>query len=512
MLAKRMKDKRTSLLSYWTIRYFAILCVGLVIIAGSAAYWIMNTATDSRLQTAGLLAQEMADRVIVEDGQLRIPPNFDKVLGSRFQYFKFEKEELCLIITDAQGHLLYSFPPMGPEDVQKKLTDDLSEARDSRYTAVHAEIMDGEREVGQVALLQTNWALAYSPNQLLLIVVLLLTLVLCGWFTLYSLSRRLARPIRKVADSARQIADGHYDVDLNFETREREINELIGSFRDMALRLKQLEEWRAVSLADVTHELKTPVTSIKGLLMAVREGVVSQEEADEFLDIALKESGRMERMVADLLNYNAFSSGSLEVRSDRLDLGVLVSEIVYQWKLADEEEKLKVSFEARGDRLTTTGDALRIQQIVVNLLNNAVQAAVPGRPIELRVTVLVDAGHVQVRIADNGCGITGQEQSRIFERFFRGEGKKKRIRGLGLGLPYSRLLARAQAGELRLEHSETAAGSEDGHSGSTFVLELPYRPDEANRGEGVAATASHNASLPGKWKPGRLAPTIRRSR
>jgi signal transduction histidine kinase len=510
MLAKRMKKQETSLLSYWTIRYFAILCVGLVIIAGSAVYWVMNTATNSRLQTAGLLAQEMAEKVIVDEGKLHIPPNFDQVLGNRFQYFKFKKEELCLIITDEQGALLYSFPPIAPEDVRKKLADNLTEARDNRFTAVHAPIMEDSRQLGQVVLLQSKRALAYSPNQLLLIAVLLLTLVLCGWFTLYSLSRKLARPIRKVADSARHIADGRYDVDLNFETPEREINELIGSFKDMAMRLQQLEEWRAVALADVTHELKTPVTSIKGLLLAVREGVVSQEEAGEFLDIALKESGRMERMVADLLNYNAFSSGSLEVRSDALDLGVLVSEIVYQWKLADEEDKLAVSFETTDDTLLTTGDALRIQQIIVNLLNNALQAAVPGRKLQLAVKVLADERHVVVKVTDNGCGIGLLEQPHIFERFFRGAGKKKRIRGLGLGLPYSRLLARAQGGELRLEHSET---DDPAASGSTFVLELPLNQSPGSNAAKRAVTEPAQQAASSLNRPqGRLTPTARRDR
>ncbi|MGV2794746.1 sensor histidine kinase, partial [Clostridium perfringens] len=153
------------------------------------------------------------------------------------------------------------------------------------------------------------------------------------------------------------------------------LQDLIGSFKDMAHCLKQLEEWRALSLAGVSHELKTPVTSIKGLLMAVREGVVHPEEAEEFLDIALKESERMEVMVADLLNYNALSSGSLEVRHDSLDVKVLVEEIAYQWNLLHENEDIIITVEAPEEELLTAGDALRIQQIVVNLLNNALQAA-----------------------------------------------------------------------------------------------------------------------------------------
>lgn len=93
----------------------------------------------------------------------------------------------------------------------------------------------------------------------------------------------------------------------------------------MSGKLQQFEQSRAVMLAGVSHELKTPVTSIKGLVHAVREGVVEGDEADEFLDIALQEAGRLQRMVADLLDYNALTAGIVAVRHDRIDAVPLLS-------------------------------------------------------------------------------------------------------------------------------------------------------------------------------------------
>lgn len=459
-----MRSKQTSILSYWTLRYFAILCTCLAIIALCAVYWIMDTAKSSRLTTAALLGQEIAERVVAENGELRIPPYFDKLIDSRTAFFEIDSKDMCLLVLDARGKVLFSRPQLTEEEVKKKLTDDLSGSRDSRFTATTTPIEDGEELKGQVTMLQSKRALMYSPHELILVTVLLLTLILCGWFTLYLLSRKLSRPIRQVAVSARHIANGHYDVDLNVETREQEMTELVASFRDMAVKLKQLEEWRALSLAGVTHELKTPVTSIKGLLMAVRDEVVTQEEASEFLDIALKESGRLERMVADLLNYNTFSSGSLEVRQDAIDLAALVSEIAYQWQLALDGEMVEVVMQPAVTDWVIGGDALRIQQIVVNLLNNALQAAVPGRSLRIEIRLQAGEDRIFVEVADNGGGISEEEQPHIFERFFRGEHKKRQTRGLGLGLTYSRLLAQAQCGELRLGSSSP--------EGSVFVLEL----------------------------------------
>ncbi|MCM3747878.1 HAMP domain-containing histidine kinase [Paenibacillus pasadenensis] len=458
------KNKQTSILSYWTLRYVAILCVGFGIIVVSSLYLIRETATDNRLKAAGLLGQEIADRVAAGDGRPVIPPHMDKLLGSRLEYFNVDGE-VCILITDRDGKLLYSMPYTSQQAMLERMTADLKHSKNPKEKAVTTPVVAGEGAIGQVTLLMSKNSLAASSYELELLLVMLGTLILSGWLTLYLLSRKLSLPIRKVAEGARLIRAGQYDVDLNVETREREIHELVDSFKEMAGRLKQLEEWRALSLGGVTHELKTPVTSIKGLLMAVRDGVVTQEEAQEFVDIAVQETGRLERMVSDLLDYNALSAGSVEVVSATVELRALVSEIVYQWELTNRQPDAEVSLELPGDAVHAVGDALRIQQIVVNLLNNARQAASSERPQTIRIRV-AEAGHrAMVEVADNGIGIDPQEAPHIFERFYRGEKKRLRTRGLGLGLTYSCLLARAQGGELSLLSSSP--------DGSVFVLNLP---------------------------------------
>lgn len=451
-------------MSYWSLRYFAVLCLGLAIITVAAVYWIRETAMDNRLKTTGLLGQEISERVTSKDGRLLLPTDFEQLLRSRFEYFNVDKEELCLIITDEEGHLVFSRPEISEYELKHKLTKDLKRSRDSEYLAVTTPVMSGGEPRGQVTLLQSKRSLTYSAGEIVLVVVLLLVLVLCGWITLYTLSRKLTRPIRRVAQSARQIAAGSYEVDLDIRAPEREVQELIGSFKDMALRLKQLEEWRALALAGVTHELKTPVTSIKGLLHAVREEVVSQKEAEEFIDIALKESERMEWMVADLLHYNALTSGSLEVQRVPVAIPVLIEEIAYQWGLIHEGVGVTVTVEPTSEELVAGGDARRIQQIIVNLLNNAQQAAVVERPLQLHIELTARDQDLFIRVRDNGSGIPPEEQPHIFEQFYRGPTKQRNHRGLGLGLTFSRLLARAQGGDLQLEASSDI--------GSTFVLRL----------------------------------------
>lgn len=461
-----MKSKRTvSLLSYWTIRYFIILCIGFVIIALAAIYWVRDTTMDNRIRTAGLLGQEVADRVTTSSGQISIPPNLDYIINNRLRFFNID-DGTCLIITDKQGNLMFSRPAITEKQMYNKLSDDLSQARDERFMSINTPIDNSSnQQIGQVSILQSKKSLTYSPKELMFIFVLLGMLILAGWLTIYLLSRKLSRPLSGVAEAAQQICAGNYDVKLNIHTRETEIQELVSSFEEMAQRLKHLEEWRALSLAGVTHELKTPVTSIKGLMMAVRDDVVSGDEAHEFLDIALKESDRMERMVADLLDYNAFASGSVEVRRDKLDLQLLIREVAHQWKLTHEMNEIDIQLDLPTEPMYTTGDSLRIQQIIVNLLNNGFQAADHSSCIRFTIRMFADNDRLHVEVTDNGSGVAPEDQYHIFERFYRGEKKKRSVRGLGLGLTYSQLLARAQGGDLLLRRSSSA--------GSTFALELP---------------------------------------
>lgn len=461
---RKRKRRATSILTYWTLRYFLILFVALTIVVGVAIYGIRETAMDNRSRTAAMLGQEVADRVKTADGKLYIPDNLNVILDERMELFNMDLD-VCLLISDKNGNALFARPEMTEEQIRQKLNPSLRSG-EPEYQLVETPIMANGKEIGGVYISQYRKTPAYTSNELITFALLLGALALSGWFTIYLLSRKLSRPIREVAESARQIRNGRYDVDLQIQTGERELGELVDSFRSMAGRLHQLEEWRELSLAGVTHELKTPVTSIKGLVMAVREEVVTGDEAKEFLDIALQESGRMERMVADLLDYNAFSSGNVSVRRDRIDLKLLVSEIVYQWKLPHESDSIEIDYDFPEEMIYTTGDALRIQQIVVNLLNNGLQAAHPDRPFRLRLAIRESAGRIRVEVADNGTGIREQDRDHVFDRFYRSEEKKRVTRGLGLGLTYSRLLARAQGGDLLLRSS--------GPTGTTFSLELPH--------------------------------------
>lgn len=459
------KVKQASLLSYWTMRYFIILLVGLLLLAAAAIWWTNHETLDSRLQTVELLAQEIADRLNGTEGKIEVPANLEKYIDKRSRFFNLGSG-MCVIVTDTEGRLLYSNDPLTQEDLKSRLNDKLDEALQPEMKAIIAPIEYEGSRIGQVTLLQPKQSLTHIPELKWALGLLLVSLTALGWLTIYLLSRKLVRPIRNIALAAREISLGHYDVQLEANAKEQELNEMMISFKEMAGRLKQLEHSRNFMLAGLTHELKTPVTSVKGLVYSVKEKVVQGEDADEFLAIALEETGRLERMVADLLDYNALEAGLVHLNREALAANVLVTEIVYQWRLHQDETIGEPVLSLPEQPVWIEGDPLRIQQIMVNLLNNIVQSRHTGRQLSIQVSLRERGdGFAEIVVADNGQGIPQPEQDLIFERFFRGENKRHAVRGLGLGLTFSRLLAQAQGGELSLRESTL--------EGSVFVLTLP---------------------------------------
>lgn len=462
---KKSSDKHTSILFYWTVRYLIIISIGLLVTAITTFWWIQQEAMSNRMQTTGLLAQEIADRSVNSEGAIEISQNLEKLIEDRKRFFKLTIE-MCVIITDQQGHMVYSMPPLSENEMRHKLNDSLNDSRSPEFKAAVAPIEADSRTLGQVIVLQSKKSLRHiGQDEIIFFSILLLFLVILSWLTIYLLSRKLAKPIQKVAAAAAQISKGQYDIVLEKNAKEREIHELVISFEEMASKLQQFEQSRAVMLAGVSHELKTPVTSIKGLVHAVREGVVEGEEAEEFLDIALLEAGRLQRMVADLLDYNALTAGIISVRHDRLDAVLLVSEIVYQWKLTQADEVNEPVLLMPTSPMFVRGDSLRIQQIIANLLNNSVQAKAPGRKVQLTIELFAAQEKAEIHVKDNGLGITPDHTELVFEAFFRSSDKQSTLRGLGLGLSFSRLLAESMSGGLTLDESS--------EQGSTFVLSLP---------------------------------------
>lgn len=239
--------------------------------------------------------------------------------------------------------------------------------------------------------------------------------------------------------------------------------ELVRSFKEMAMRLEQLESMRTELLAGVTHELKTPVTSISGLLQAIQDGVVSGDDAREFVKMAINETSKLKTMVGDLLAFNSFAVNAIPVKFEALEINQMVKDVVNQWRLMQDTDDIQLTLTTLKELVTVNIDAIRFQQIFTNLLTNAEQA-MKGLG-NINVVLYDEKESVVITVSDHGQGIPKEEQDLVFERFYRGENKKYEVRGLGLGLPLSKMMAQSIHGDLHLVESS--------EKGTTFKLIIP---------------------------------------
>ncbi|MEK9198147.1 ATP-binding protein [Ureibacillus sp. 179-F W5.1 NHS] len=458
-----IKNKRVSLLTYWTSRYVLTLCIGLLIISLIFAMWIRHTTLEYRLEMMTFMAEDTVKRIT------DTPKELPKSIEER-DWFNFRDIDPIVYIVDQTGELVSVNRPFNPlvdidfnELLQnKELSKIKSPSTNETYYVVKKEIEMENEVVGWVFVLETKQHLTEVKQQYGQLAIFIIALGILGWVAIYFLSRRLSRPIMKVAEAAKQVQSGNYHIQLSSSIKENEVYELVSSFKDMASRLQQLEKTRTELLAGVTHELKTPVTSISGLLQAVKDGVVTGDEAEEFIKMALVETTKMKTMVGDLLAFNSFAVDAVPVKINHYEINRLIADIFSQWKATLPDRQIDFDYHCLEREVFVLADLVRIQQIVTNLLTNASQSMIDDGKITI---TLEEREHdVTVFVKDTGSGINKEDQPFIFERFFRGENKKYTVRGLGLGLPLSKMMAQSIGGDLQLKESN--------QSGTCFELLL----------------------------------------
>jgi two-component system phosphate regulon sensor histidine kinase PhoR len=231
-------------------------------------------------------------------------------------------------------------------------------------------------------------------------------------------------------------------------------------------RLRQLENLRRDFAANVSHELKTPITSIKGFVETLLDGGLhNPQDAERFLRIVLRQADRLNTIIDDLLMLARIEkeseTGDIALAPGRL-LEVLQAALhEYEGKAAERQISLKLQCE---ESLLANINPALLQQAVMNLLDNAIKYSEPGADVEL--SAVPQDGRVLIRVRDQGCGIAPEHHARLFERFYRvDKARSRKLGGTGLGLAIVKHIVLAHAGEVAVE---SAPGR-----GSTFTISLP---------------------------------------
>lgn len=242
-----------------------------------------------------------------------------------------------------------------------------------------------------------------------------------------------------------------------------EINSVTAVFHDIS-ELKRLEKIRSEFVANVSHELKTPLTSIKGFIETLESGAIhDKDKAERFLAIIRKQTEQLENLVEDILKLSVLESRELKLKKTKIDLKALIEEVAGDYSNDLREKNQRYEFRTP-QHLVVLGDAKKLEQLIANLLSNAIKYTPQGGKIS--VSVWPEGDEVRIDITDTGVGIAPKHLSRIFERFYRvDKNRSKEQEGTGLGLAIVKHIVQAHDGRISVE-------SREGH-GSTFSVFLP---------------------------------------
>jgi signal transduction histidine kinase len=253
--------------------------------------------------------------------------------------------------------------------------------------------------------------------------------------------RRMSMPLDDLIAAADQIAQGDYSVRVK-EQGPPEVRSLGRVFNSMASRLKDIDDQRRNLLADITHELRTPITVIQGNVEGVLDGVYEADEAH--LKSILEEIHLLSRLVDDLRTLALAESGALQLEKEPTDLSVLISESAAELRPQFDEAGVTLGIDLPADAPLLSIDPERVRQVLVNLIVNALRHTPPGESVRVHFEML-STEEAQVIVEDTGTGIRPDDLPHIFDRFF----KTKDSTGMGLGLAIAKNLVQAHGGTIQ---------------------------------------------------------------
>ena len=260
-----------------------------------------------------------------------------------------------------------------------------------------------------------------------------------AFILVYAVSYSLTKPLREMSIAAKKYANGDFSDRINSRTFGRrllgptEIDELADSFNSMAQALASLEYSRRSFVSNVSHELKTPMTTIGGFIDGILDGTIGKDEEEKYLKIVSEEVKRLSRLVTSMLNLSRIESGHQDINPSNFDLNLMIFNTLLSFEQIIEQKGIDIRGLDSFEENPVFADKDMINQVIYNLVDNAVKFTPDGGYIE--VVSKCDAEKAIVKIRNSGKGITPEEINNIFDRFYKVDKSRSfDVKSTGLGL------------------------------------------------------------------------------
>lgn len=307
-------------------------------------------------------------------------------------------------------------------------------------------------------------------------------IVLMGVGDLVVLYWRLIRryhqmQLRHIILELHYIANGHFDHRINFRVRPElqrvvdSINSLVDSTVNSINEERAIEQSKDELITNVSHDIRTPLTSIIGYLGLLKAGVTSPEDQKKYVNIAYTKAEQMKALANDLFEYTTLKSTNTKLNLNDLHIYSMLEQVAAGFELEAEKNGIEIEIEARPKNLTIKADAEKLVRVYNNLISNAFKYGTGATKIKL-VANLVNKREVELRVENNGAPIPKKSLNKIFERFYRVEtSRNTKTGGTGLGLSIIKGVVDLHHGTIRCESNE---------KWTSFIIRLPLDPKKAS--------------------------------
>ncbi len=267
--------------------------------------------------------------------------------------------------------------------------------------------------------------------------------------------RGMMKPLGSLTEAARAMGEGDFSRRVDESRGDPQLQQLSSTFNSMSTQLRKLEESRREFVANVSHELRSPITSIRGFAEGMAEGVIPAEEHPRYLRLVADESNRLSRLVEDLLALSRLERDDAVLEKTNFDLNEMLRRAIIR-RISDLDRKnIEVECDFRTDPCYALADQGRIEQVVINLLDNAIRFTPEGGNIRLTTEKAEDG--VAVTVWDDGAPIPEEDRDRVFERFFTSDRAHTSGKGTGLGLSICQQIMKMHGRTIRLLKTEEGA-------------------------------------------------------
>lgn len=298
----------------------------------------------------------------------------------------------------------------------------------------------------------------------LVIWIMALVLIILSAIVIYFNSLRISKPIKQMEIAAGKLASGERSDDLVVVNSADEIGKLAKSFNYMKQQLVGIEKMRSEFIANVSHDMRTPLTSINGFVSGMLDGIVKPEDYNKYLTIIKDETLRLTKLTNDILHLAKIQSGSIRLFRENLIVKTILDSVISSTRALVEKKSIELALEC-DNTITVYADSDKLKQILINIIDNAVKYTRYGGEIGINVSLRYKPSVTEFRIRDTGIGIPAEELPLIFEKFYRVDKSRSSPGGTGLGLNITRSLIELHGGKIWVI-SELGAGTE-------IIFELP---------------------------------------